>query len=67
MPANDEQLGLIWGAKKIGIALNLDPRQAMYQLEAGRIEGARKFGRKWAAPGRILRRIATGEAPPINA
>jgi hypothetical protein len=59
-----EEDKLVWGAKAIGAALNLDPRQAFYQLEAGRIPGATKWGRKWAAPGRILRQLATGEVPP---
>jgi hypothetical protein len=64
---NSDDDKLIWGAKAIGEYLGLDPRQTFYQLEAGRIEGARKWGRKWSAPGRILRRIATGEAPSIDA
>lgn len=63
---NSDDDKLIWGAKAIGEYLGLDPRQTFYQLEAA-IEGARKWGRKWSAPGRILRRIATGEAPPIDA
>ena len=69
MPANtselnprDDELQMIWGAKAIGAALNLDERQAFHQLEAGRIPGARKFGRKWAASGAVLRRVLTAEA-----
>jgi hypothetical protein len=67
MPANvakpiSSDLDLIWGAKAIGIVLNLDERQAFYQLEAGRIPGARKWGRKWSASGAVLRRVLTGEA-----
>ena len=50
-------LQMIWGAKAIGAALNLDERQAFHQLEAGRIPGARKFGRKWSASGAVLRRV----------
>jgi hypothetical protein len=56
-----EEDKLVWGAKAIGTVLNLDPRQTFYQLEAGRIPGARKWGRKWSAPGKVLRRLATGE------
>jgi hypothetical protein len=71
MPANvakpiSSDLDLIWGAKAIGIVLNLDERQAFYQLEAGRIPGARKWGRKWSASGAVLRRVLTGEPPPID-
>jgi hypothetical protein len=70
MPANvakpipsDDEIDLIWGAKAIGARLNLSPREAYYQLEAGRIPGARKWGRKWSASGAVLRRVLTGEAP----
>jgi hypothetical protein len=71
MPANvakpiSSDLDLIWGAKAIGIVLNLDERQAFYQLEAGRIPGARKWGRKWSASGAVLCRVLTGEPPPID-
>jgi hypothetical protein len=59
-----DEIDLIWGAKAIGAVLNLDERQAFYQLEAGRIPGARKFGRKWSASRLVLRRVLTGEAPP---
>ena len=62
-----DEIDLIWGAKAIGAALNLDERQAFYQLESGRIPGARKWGRKWSASGAVLRRVLTGEAPPIDA
>jgi len=61
-----EEDRLIWGAKAIGAALNLGPRQAFYQLEAGRIPGATKWGRKWAAPRKALRQLATGELAPIS-
>jgi hypothetical protein len=61
-----DEIDLIWGAKAIGVVLNLDERQAFYQLEAGRIPGARKWGRKWSASGAVLRRVLTGEAPPID-
>jgi hypothetical protein len=57
-----DRIDLIWGAKAIGAALNLDERQAFYQLEAGRIPGARKFGRQWTASGAVLRRVLIGEA-----
>jgi hypothetical protein len=59
-----EEDKLIWGARAIGAALNLDPRQTFYQLELGRVPGARKWGRKWSAPSKILRRIASGEVTP---
>jgi hypothetical protein len=67
MPANaakpiSDKIDLIWGAKAIGAALNLDERQAFYQLESGRIPGAHKFGRKWSASGAVLRRVLAGEA-----
>jgi hypothetical protein len=58
---------MIRGAAAIGAALNLNTRQAFLQLEAGRVPGARKFGRKWGASGVVLRRALTGEAPPIDA
>ncbi len=74
MPANtakpnpgDDELQMIWGAEAIGAKLNLSTRQTFLQLEAGRIPGARKFGRKWCASGAVLRRVLTGEAPPIDA
>ena len=73
MPANiakpnlGDDVQMIWGAVAIGAALNLNPRQAFLQLEAGWIPGARKFGRKWGASGAVLRRVLTGEAPPIDA
>jgi hypothetical protein len=63
----DDKIDLIWGAVRIGAALNLNPRQAFLQLEAGRVPGVRKFGRKWCASGVTLRRVLTGEAPPIDA
>jgi hypothetical protein len=71
MPVNaakpiSDKIDLIWGAKAIGALLNLDQRQAYYQLEAGRIPGARKWGRKWSASGAVLRRVLAGEAPPID-
>ena len=47
--AGNDEIDLIWGAKAIGARLNLSPREAFYQLEAGRIPGARKWGRKWKA------------------
>jgi hypothetical protein len=69
MPANAakpifDKIDLIWGAKAIGAALNLNERQAFLQLEAGRVPGARKWGRKWSASGAVLRRVLIGEAPP---
>jgi hypothetical protein len=64
---DDADLQMIWGAKSIGRALNLTERQAFFQLEAGRIPGARKFGRNWGASGAVLRRVLTGEPPPIDA
>jgi hypothetical protein len=69
-PSTENDDTLVWGAKAIGAALNLADQKTFYQLERGRIEGAFKMGARWAAPRRILRRIATGEGqapPPINA
>jgi hypothetical protein len=63
----DNEIDLIWGAKAIGAALNLTTRQAFFQLEAGRVPGARKWGRKWSASGAALRRVLTGESTPIDA
>jgi len=69
MPTNnsDNDDTLVWGARAIGLALNLPGQKVFYQLERGRIPGAFKMGDRWAAPRRILRRIATGEPPPIDA
>jgi len=64
---DDDGLQMVWGAAAIGAALNLTERQAFFQLEAGRIPGARKFGRNWGASCLILRRVLTGEVPPIDA
>jgi hypothetical protein len=64
---DDDGLQMIWGAAAIGAVLNLTERQAFFQLEAGRIPGARKFGRNWGASCVVLRRVLTGEAPPIDA
>jgi hypothetical protein len=47
--AGNDEIDMIWGAKAIGARLNLSPREAFYQLEVGRIPGARKWGRKWSA------------------
>ena len=73
MPANiakpnlgDDELQMIWGAAAIGAVLNLNTRQTFLQLEAGRVPGARKFGRKWCASGAVLRRVLAQEAPPID-
>jgi len=66
-PSDDDEIQMIWGAAAIGAALNLSPREAFYQLEAGRIPGARKWGRSWGASRVVLRRVLTGEAPPIDA
>jgi hypothetical protein len=63
--ANDDTL--VWGARAIGLELNLPRQKTFYQLERGRIEGAFKMGALWVAPRRKLRRIASGEAPPIDA
>jgi hypothetical protein len=60
----DDEIQMIWGAAAIGAALNLSPREAFYQLEAGRIPGARKWGRKWSASGAVLRRVLTQDATP---
>jgi hypothetical protein len=65
--AGKDEIDLIWGAKAIGARLNLSPREAFYQLEAGRIPGARQWGRKWSASGAVLRRVLSGEPPPIDA
>jgi hypothetical protein len=67
MPVNvakqiPDGIDLIWGAEAIGAVLNLTQRQTFLQLERGRIPGARKFGRKWAASGVVLRRVLAGEA-----
>ena len=62
-PSFNSEIEMLWGAVAIGAALNLTPRQAFLQLEAGRIPGARKFGRKWGASGLVLRRVLTGEPP----
>ena len=74
MPANiakpnlgDDELQMIWGAVAIGAALNLSPRQAFHQLGSGRVPSACKWGRKWCASGAVLRRVLTGEVPPIDA
>jgi hypothetical protein len=56
-PSDDDELQMIWGARAIGAVLKLDERQAFLQLEAGRIPGARKFGRKWGVCGAVLRRV----------
>jgi hypothetical protein len=68
MPANaakpipsDDEFEMIWGAAAIGAALNLDERQAYYQLESGRVPGAHKWGRQWAVSRAVLRRVLTGE------
>jgi hypothetical protein len=68
MPTNnsDNNDTLVWGARAIGLELNLPSQKTFYQLERGRIEGAFKMGDRWAAPRRKLRRIATGEAPPVD-
>lgn len=65
-PHSRDNDSLVWGAKRIGEYLNLDPRQAFYQLESGRVPGATKWGRKWAAPRKVLRQLAAGEAAPIS-
>jgi hypothetical protein len=62
-----DELEMIYGAAQIGAALNLNRRATYLHLEAGRIPGARKFGRIWAVSGAALRRALTREAPPIDA
>ena len=62
-----DEIDLIWGAKAIGARLNLDEQQAFRQLEAGRIPGARKWGRKWAVSGVVLRRAILQIEEPIDA
>jgi hypothetical protein len=57
-----DKIDLVWGAKAIGALLNLDERQTYYQLESGRVPGARKWGRQWTASGAVLRRVLAGEA-----
>jgi hypothetical protein len=64
---DDDGLQMFWGAKAIGAALNLTERQTFSKLEAGLIPGARKFGRNWGVSGVVLRRVLTGEVPPIDA
>jgi hypothetical protein len=53
---DDDGLQMIWGAAAIGAVLNLTERQAFFQLEAGRIPGARKVRPE-------LGRIRPGFAP----
>ncbi len=71
MPKNVTELPnnadpLVWGAAKIGAALNMPARQCFYQLESGRVPGAQKWGRRWAVPGSILRKLAAGELAPLS-
>lgn len=50
MTAADESLAsdLMYGAKVIGASIGLDPRQANYMLETGKLPGF-KLGNKWVA------------------
>jgi hypothetical protein len=41
---SDNDDTLVWGARAIGLELNLPRQKAFYQLERGRIEGAFKMG-----------------------
>jgi hypothetical protein len=66
MPTNnsDNDDTLVWGARAIGLELNLPPQKTFYQLERGRIEGASKMGDRWAAPRRKLRRLGNRKSAP---
>lgn len=50
-----EDLNLIWGAKDIGLALNLTERQAFHALEKGHVPGARKMCGRWCVSKHKLR------------
>jgi len=49
-----KSLDLIWGAKNIGEAVNLEPRKAFHALETGAIP-AKKVGGRWVADRESLR------------
>jgi hypothetical protein len=52
----DEYDEILWGADKIGPAINRSPRQAYWLLQCGRIKCAQKKGPHWFAPRSALRR-----------
>ncbi len=49
-------LSLIWGARNIAGAINLNTRQTFYALETGAIP-AKKVGGKWVAERSALRQF----------
>lgn len=56
----DDPLDLIWTAPRIGEALNVSTRRAMYMLETGKLP-ARKIGRIWVADRSQLRKHFLGD------
>lgn len=50
----------VWGAKKIGKAINENERRTLYMLEKGMLP-ARKVGNRWVAEMGALRRAITVE------
>jgi hypothetical protein len=54
-PGTKDPDEVLKGAKAIGAELGLTEDQAFYQLEKGRIRGARKMGRLWIGTRRNVR------------
>jgi hypothetical protein len=61
----DELDRWIYGAKNIGLVVDLDERQAFYGLERGYIDGD-KYGGRWRSTKRRLLKLAAVpiETPP---
>jgi hypothetical protein len=52
----------IYGAKNIGVVVNLTERQAFHALEKGYLDGD-KFGKKWRSTKRRLLNLSRKPAP----
>jgi hypothetical protein len=61
-----KNLGLIHGAKAIGVAINKSERETFYLLERGLIAGAMKLGTGWCVSEGNLRKQFGIEANASN-
>ncbi len=66
LEAVDELDRWIYGAKNIGIVVDLDERETYHALERGYLD-ADKFGRKWRSTKRRLLRPKSASAPTAAA
>ena len=53
---------LLWGALRIGQAMNITERQASYKLESGQLP-AKKIGNRWVASKTAILKLLSVDTP----